>query len=305
MKSLCFKSILNFSSSDRFLFLRFSLLFTALFFLLSGVEAQKDPDVFLNKGEERPEVLLVGTFHFGYPNLDAYKVEEDKQVDILSPEKQKEVEELVDYIARFKPTKIVVEGGENTGYLLRRYEQWLANEKELRANEIDQLAFRLMKRFELDTLYGCDAWGVIKKMMESPDSTVFAPFLEDIFADYDWQSDEPMDARYNEWYDYQTDLSVTLPLLEYFKYLNDDKTIERMHGAYLIGDFKLEDGKGVDALTLLWYSRNLHIFRRIQQIEAGPDDRILVLFGAGHISILEQQFSASPEYKLLKFNDLD
>jgi hypothetical protein len=142
-------------------------------------------------------------------------------------------------------------------------------------------------------------------MIESPDSAAFAFFLEDIFAEYDWQSDEPMDARYNKWYNYQTELSMSLPLLDYFKYLNADKTIKRMHGAYLIGDFKLDDEKGVDALTLLWYSRNLHIFRRIQQIEAEPDDRILVLFGAGHISILEQQFSASPEYKLVKFNDLD
>lgn len=249
--------------------------------------------------------MLVGTFHFGYPNLDAYKVEEDKQVDILSDEKQKEVAELVDYIAKFRPTKIVVEGGLNTGYLLRRYEKWLSNEGQLRANEIDQLAFRLMKRFALDTLYGCDATGVIEKMMESPDSTVFTTFLEDIFAEYDWQSDEPIDARYTEWYDYQTQLSVSLSLLDYFKYLNSDKVIERMHGAYLIGDFRLPDNEGVDALTLLWYSRNLHIFRRIQQIEAGPDDRVLVLFGAGHTAILEQQFSATPEYKLLKFSDLD
>lgn len=262
------------------------------------------PDDFLIGDERRPEVLLVGTFHFGYPNLDAHKVAKEDQVDILSEEKQKEVVELVDYIARFRPTKIVVEGGLNSGYLLRRFERWQKGEEALRAEEIDQLAFRLMERFNLDTLYGCDATGLTDNLLQSEDSTVMNKYLSEIFADYDWQSDDPMDALYTRWYEQLTQYSLKLNLLEYFKYLNAEETIKRMHGAYLIGDFKLDDFKGADALALYWYSRNLRIFRRVQEIGAGPDDRVLVLFGAGHIAILKEQFEASPEYEVVLFSDL-
>lgn len=263
------------------------------------------PDHFLVGDRQPTEVLLVGTFHFGYPNLDAHKIAKEDQVDILSPKRQQEVLELVDYLSRFRPTKIVVEGGRNSGYLLRRYERWQRGEETLRAEEIDQLAFRLMDRFNLDTLYGCDAPGLTDDMVTSEDSTVMAKYLSEVFADYDWQSDDPMDVLYNRWYEQMTTYSVDFPLLTYFKYQNSEEVIKRMHGAYLIGDFRLDDFRGADALALYWYSRNLRIFRRIQEIGAGPDDRVLVLFGAGHISILKEQFEASPEYEVVLFSDLE
>lgn len=263
-----------------------------------------DPDEILIGNKSIPKVLLVGTFHFGYPNQDAYKVKEEDKVDILSQEKQQEVEKLVDYIARFRPTKIVVEAGHNSGYVLRRYESWQAGESELRAQEIDQVAFRLMEQFQLDTLYGCDAPGLTYSMEQSTDPTVMNAYLEEVFEDYDWQSEDPMDKIYDDWYAQQAKYSLDAPLLDYLKYLNSNKVIRRMHGAYLIGDFKLDEFRGADALALYWYSRNLRIFRRIQEIDAGPEDRILVLFGAGHIAILKEQFEASPEYEVVLFSDL-
>jgi hypothetical protein len=55
---------------------------------------------------------------------------------------------------------------------------------------------------------------------------------------------------------------------------------------------------------MYWYSRNLRIFRNIQNIST-PEDRVMVLFGAGHMSILKNLFECSPEYDLLKFNGLE
>lgn len=280
-------------------------LFVFLIGLSSFASGQKHPDEILINNRELPKVLVVGTFHFGYPGMDAHKTAEADQVDILSPKKQKEVEALVDYIARFKPTKIVVEAGQNSGYLIRRYEEYLKDPSTLRRNEIDQVGFRLMKHFSLDTLYGCDAPGLIHSMEQHPDSTALNRFLSEVFEGYDWKSDDPMDALYEEFYDYDDQLTKEMPLLDYFKYLNADDLIRRYHGAYLIGDFKTDGYRGADALALYWYSRNLRIFRNIQRVIEGPADRVLVLFGAGHSSILLQQFEASPEFEVVKFNDLE
>lgn len=91
----------------RYLLFLLSILFCAEF--VFG-QALADPDKFLLPGRESlPKIFLVGTFHFEYYNADAYKVEKDKQVDILSVQKQKELKELLDYIAIFKPTKICIE----------------------------------------------------------------------------------------------------------------------------------------------------------------------------------------------------
>ena len=71
----------------------------------------KDPGEFLSPGskDSLPKIFLVGTIHFEYYNADAYKVSKDKQIDILSDQKQEELKQLLDYISLFKPNKILVE----------------------------------------------------------------------------------------------------------------------------------------------------------------------------------------------------
>jgi hypothetical protein len=49
----------------------FSLCFFTLFLTAQSAGFQ-DPDVILRKGEEVPKVLLVGSWHFNYPGLDAH-----------------------------------------------------------------------------------------------------------------------------------------------------------------------------------------------------------------------------------------
>ena len=62
--------------------------------------------------------------------------------------------------------------------------------------------------------------------------------------------------------------------------------------------------EGPDALSIFWLNRNLRIFRKIQRIEHTPDDRILVIFGAAHIAILNWLSESTPEFDLVKFNEL-
>jgi hypothetical protein len=275
-----------------------------IFYSCSAQETLKDPDYFLIKGEKVPQVLLVGTFHFNYPNLDAHKISKDKQVDVKSQKKQQEMLELLDYIARFKPTKIVVEAWQGSN-LNDNYKKYLEGNYKLRKNETNQIGFRLAKQFNLKKLELCEASTLVNSLDYSKDSLLIRPITDSIFKDWDFRSDDPISLRYKEWYKYTTELILQLTLLESFKFLNSEKSVVRGHGAYLVGDFKLGEQRGADALALHWYSRNLRIFRNIQKIEASGDDRILVLFGAGHMGILKQQFESSPEYELVPFKSLE
>ena len=269
----------------------------------SVLHAQEiDVDQILLEGREVPKVLLVGTFHFGYPGLDSHVTKDKWKIDILSESKQKELKNLLDYIALFKPTKIMIESGSNTGYLIERHKAWKAGKEKLRKSEDDQIGIRLMDRFGLDTLYGVDAQGLAYELSHSADSLKYQGLFDRIWAESD-NGTNPIEKNYWKWYEKDDLLTYELPLLDYFHYQNSDKVIERMHGHYIMSDDST-DYDEMDGLILNWYSRHLRIFKNITMVDTNADDRILILFGAGHMGILKQQFEASPEYELIKFADL-
>ena len=280
-------------------------LYFALFFILtsSSIYAQtiKDPDTFLlPKGTAGlPKIFLLGTFHFAYPNLDANKVDKSNQVDILSDQRQKELKELLDYIALFKPTKICIEAPERWK-AMEKYRSYKKENKVLDRDEVQQIAFRLMDRFKLDTVYSVDATSIADDLMENKDSLVIKPYIDSIFNNYTFKSNE----QYKKWVEYETSVHVNNTLLNSFRHMNSAKYFLRDYSFYLTGDFKNGKYNGADALATYWYDRNLRIFRNIQSITTSPNDRILVLFGSGHISILDQLLKCSTEYNYIKFNEL-
>jgi hypothetical protein len=226
-------------------------------------------------------------------------------VNIFSERRQAELLELLDYIAQFKPTKIVVEGGRNTGYLMWRYRDWKSGEEPLGASEIDQIAIRLLDRFQLDTLYGCNAWPLSGEIMKAKKEDEPDAYIHEVLKRHHFGGEDEMSKRFFEWYDYEDKMTVEHTLLESFLYMNSEKVLDRGFGSYIAGgQFDSPEYEGADALSMFWFNRNLRIFRNIQKIGAGPEDRVLVLFGAGHISILNWLFECTPEFELVKFGDL-
>ncbi len=183
---------------------------------------------------------------------------------------------------------------------MRRYRDYKTGKKAIERDEIQQIGFKLVERFNLDTLYGVDAKTIMEEMSLSKDSLTFKPYLDSIFADYQFRANE----NYIKLFEHESELTLKTNLLDYFKYINSAKRLERDYGAYLLGDFKNGKYAGADALAMYWYDRNLRIFRNIQKITTSQKDRILVLFGAGHIAILDQLLRCSPEYNYIRFNEL-
>jgi len=282
------------------------ILFLSIGVITSG-QAQDylDPDSILLKGAKVPQVLLVGSWHFNYPGLDAHQAEEEDRINIFSVRRQEELKELLDYIARFKPTKIAVEGGRNSGYIIRRFERWKSGERQLGASEVDQIAIRLMDRFHLDTLYGVDAWPLLLELRDNRDSTAQEQYTDEILERHYFGGEDPISSSYSEYYAYRNKMSVKHTLLEQFSYINSEKVLNRGFGSYISGgQFDSENFEGPDALSMFWFNRNLRIYRNIQNIDHDENDRILVLFGAAHISILNYLFDCTPLFEHIHFEDL-
>jgi hypothetical protein len=266
----------------------------------AGISAQNNPikpasDFF---PKEKAKVLVVGTFHFDYPNLDAHKTTDDNKIDVLREPKKSQVNELVAYIKKFKPTKIVIEA----------MPDWKAGEKLIRykkgefRNERDeryQLGMRIATEMNLDTIYGIDAIPFDDELTKQNPA-----YFEKFFDGFDFKSDDPYAAQITQWYNYEESLLPKTNLLQYFKRFNSRETHQLTYGAYLVGDFKLDDTRGADILSIWWYNRNLRIFRKVQQITQGPQDRILMIYGNGHAAVLRQLFECSPEYEFVEFDSV-
>ncbi|MFC6861357.1 DUF5694 domain-containing protein [Zunongwangia atlantica] len=276
-------------------------------FISSQLFAQsdfKDPDEFLRKGEQVPKVLLVGSFHFNYPGLDAHKAAEDNKINIYSEKRQKELQELLDYISKFKPTKIMIEAY-NSSKFIKNWKAYKSGKAELYASERSQIGMRLVIRFGLDTIYGVDSGDLLYKTTRTEEYSNTNSYLDSIANRHYFGGDDEMMKRYKNFYAYKDTLAFQNSLLETFKYMNSDKVLDRAFGAYISGgQFTSEEMEGPDALSMLWMNRNLRIFRKIQRIEHTPDDRILVIFGAAHIAILNWLYESTPEFDLVKFNEL-
>ncbi|MFP7656307.1 DUF5694 domain-containing protein [Chryseobacterium proteolyticum] len=249
----------------------------------------------------KTKVLVVGSFHFDYPNLDAHKIKKQDQIDVLSPKTSKEVTDLVNYIKKFRPTKIAIEASPewNANQKLKEYNEGKHHDKR---DERYQLAMRIASELKINELFSVDASSVLEDLMEKfgkTDSLYFKKLTEG----YDYKSDDPISQNFTDFYNHSEAKNFS-SLMKTFQYLNSKEYHEYGYGAYLSGDFKLRDYDGADILAMNWYSRNLRIFRNIQNISHQSDDRILVIVGNGHAAVLRQLLTCSAEYEFTEFSSL-
>src|SRR5882724_6077124 len=99
------------------------------------------------------QVMVLGTYHMNNPGLDAMKIQAD---DVLAPERQRQVTDVVTRLASFKPDKVMIESAYGDTTFPKRYSDYLAGTHELSRNEIEQIGFRLAKQLGHKALYPVD-----------------------------------------------------------------------------------------------------------------------------------------------------
>nr|WP_299070997.1 DUF5694 domain-containing protein [uncultured Allomuricauda sp.] len=257
----------------------------------------KLPSEFFPK--ERAQVLVVGSFHFHYPGLDSFKTMEEDKIDVLKEPKKSEVAELVEYIKRFKPTKVAIEARSkwNATSKLREYKSGMHRDKR---DERYQLAMRIANDFSMDTLYSIDVHSLSQDLYKK-DSV----FLKSITNKIDWNAQDPYWDMAKEWLNYREKMLNKVHILDFFKHINSRESHNANYGTYLTGNFTAGDVQGADNLSIWWYNRNARIFSKIIQLTESTEDRILVVMGNGHAAILRQFLEASPQFDFVEFNELE
>ena len=93
--------------------------------------------------EPQPDAdfLFVGTFHMNNPGHDVHNTRVD---DVLAPERQREIADVARLIARFRPTKVMVEADvASQAKLEETFAASCKGERALTRNETEQLGFRI------------------------------------------------------------------------------------------------------------------------------------------------------------------
>lgn len=236
----------------------------------------------------RTEVLVLGVYHMANPGHDLFNMKAD---DVLAPKRQQEIAQLMDVLKRFRPTKIAIESDIYGQRGSRQYSDYLAGKYTLTTNEIDQIGFRLAKELGHTKIYSVDVDG------EFP----WQPVVN--FAKASGRSKE-LDAIMNEiggMVKAENDYLSSHTVLETLLYMNADEKIAQDVGYYYREAQFGEPGDWAGADLLAdWYRRNIRIYANVAQLADSPNERVLVIYGAGHLGWLQHDFASNPNLRLRK-----
>jgi hypothetical protein len=235
---------------------------------------------------EVAQVLVLGTYHFANPGRD---IVQNRIADVLAPNKQEEIREVVEALGRFQPTKIAIESSPASfSRVDSLYREYKLGRHELARSETEQLGFRLAAALNHETLYPIDyrndfpfeammAYAQVK-------DPAFVTFVEEELARLEAES-----ARVHG----ENTIGQVLRLR------NDPQHLQRDHGTYMrfAGVGAGDTYVGAD-LVAKWYERNVRIFAELERL-LEPGDRVLVIFGSGHAPTLRHFVSSHPDMELV------
>jgi len=240
--------------------------------------------------QNKAQVMFLGVYHFANPNLDVVK---SNFPDHLSEKKQQEIAEVLDLLAKFKPTKIVVEAPPEQTSVQTNYQAYLRGEYQLTANEIHQIGYRLAKTLGHTQVYPADHrldfdFNSIMAAAQETNNKYFLETVPKVLAEV-----EAMQKR-------QAQMTVRDALAE----LNEPAMQDRTKEFYLqMARVRSKDKfVGADVLAQ-WYQRNFRILTNLTQIIDSPQDRVLVIFGQGHIPYLRDGIKANPDMQVVEVID--
>jgi len=236
----------------------------------------------------RAEVLVLGTYHMANPGHDIFNMQAD---DVLAPKRQAEMAQLMEVLKRFRPTKIAVESDAGSDRIPKRYADYVAGKYQLTANEIDQVGLRLAKELGHKTLYAVDADGDFPypRLLNYAKGSGRAKELEAI------------NGVFGDSVKAEGQYLASHTILEMLLYMNTDERAARDVGQYYrmarIGE--PYDWAGAD-LVADWFRRNVRIYSNVMKLADSPNERVLVIYGSGHLGWLQQGFASNPDIRLRK-----
>ncbi len=253
------------------------------------------------------EILVIGTYHFNNPGMDVAKY---KVLDIMGEKPQKQLDEISNAIAKFKPTKIFTEwelkdqlkldtlfnkyqDGTYFEYVNKKYPK----RKFYTNSEIVQLAFRAAKKINHKKVYAIDYretsfdYDSVMKFIDTNRLPNFKKEIEDETKLVETESNK---------------IFATNDLVKCLLYFNSE-TYRKTDIPWYVGKINDSDKLGTYVGAFLaseWYRRNLYMLANIQKQTLESDNRIMVLAGASHITMFLDLLKHDSNYKIVELKEV-
>lgn len=255
----------------------------------SQADAAFDATVWPDCRPGQIQVLLLGTYHMANPGLDAENVDAD---DVRAPRRQREIQQLVDRLAEFRPQRVMVEWPyeqrRRVDSLFQVVRGWETFEAESR-NEVVQVGFRLARQLGHEHIYPVDHQlplgnDSLRALRERGGRTIHTMDYSRLVPPRLLADDDS--------------LLRALTVGEYLRWMNEEEALRKNH--FLMFQHNLGAGEGSNyggpELLATWYRRNLYITHNmLRSVEPG-DERVLLLMGTGHVRALRHILDEAPHF---------
>lgn len=243
---------------------------------------------------EKAKVMVLGTYHF----------RQEGHYDELSPGNQAQIQRVLTALAKFEPTKVVVEWEPyRTEKVNKAYQSFVAGEFKIDTlpNEVFQLGFRMAKKMGHDSICLFDD--------KTPYIGSLDGFTFEKLAEYASQNDQGFYNRHesaiSDRYLHNEELIKSQNLYDNLLLRNSPEAIqvdaERMH-MYEMRVGIQKNWMGPDWLGR-YYQRNLRMMANVLKSTDTEKDRILIIVGANHKWVLDQLFEYTPDFELVSSYD--
>ena len=252
---------------------------------------------------KKPTIMVLGSALLANWGGNVYNTKMD---DVLDPKRQDELQELIDQLARFKPTKVAVAADTRSEAEFQlEYDAYLKDDFQLQRHEIHQIGFRLAKQMGHSKIY-CVGYSWSKESPRLPESEIDWNFMDyKTFAKTHDQEHflrpPPItegkivkDREGTIWIEPET----YEPLIDMYIRINEPEGRLADHQAYLksarigLGN----EYPGANWVVHSWYARNFKTFVNLTRITETANDRILLIIGAGHVYLVQQFLEESGDY---------
>ncbi|BCB05149.1 DUF5694 domain-containing protein [Bacillus sp. KH172YL63] len=215
----------------------------------------------------KKEIILVGTYHF---------VQDEELIE----KKEKEVIELVDYLAHYKPTKVAVEWEKSKDKELNI--EYKKSKGDYSIDEIQQIGFRLAQKLNHEKVYAVNwSGGITEEDMTELNGSIQSSYPELLNTMKVISENAP-------------NISLNTPLVDSFRKLNDKeatKELEEMYLSFVTVTDNKEKMIGFDFLNK-WLERELMIFKTVIDT-SNSNDSILLIIGSDHLWMLRKLFEGN------------
>jgi pheromone shutdown protein TraB len=259
--------------------------------------------------QAQTQALLIGTFHFHNPGGDLVK---QNTFDVMSAASQTDLENIADRIGRFHPDKVFVEWDykDQKGldslyqlYLNGTYDTFVEAKYKgtksynfFKKNEIMQLGFRAAKRAGLKQVNAIDypmniPFDTVMKVINASGQSSLMNEINTTIAEQGKITNEKISK---------------LTLTELLKDNNTPAYRTMNNGLYIkyFNRAGLQDNfVGADGVTT-WYRRNLYMYSLIQKAMGPKDQRIMILLGSGHVSMIKKFIDDEQIFKVVELEEL-